>query len=118
MILEGTFTGLEGSGWLTALDYFGQDDGKAIYLASCRWTRVCGLGCVGSRSRADTDMKTPEGLESELAPSYLCCAVLSRLQEEGTEMPPCKWEELQNHLTKAVCGDGEGIRVLAVWGKW
>ena len=118
MILEGTFTGLEGSGWSTALDYFGQDDGMAICRASCRQTRVCGLGYGGSGSRADTGMETSEGLESELVPSYLCCPVVSRLQEEGVEMPPCKWEQLQSPLTKAVCEDGEGIRVLAMWGEW
>lgn len=78
MILEGTFTGLEGSGLLTVIDYFGQDDGMAIYLASCRQTRVCGLGYGGSRSRADTGMKTSEGLESELVPSYPCCALLGK----------------------------------------
>lgn len=103
---------------LTALDYFGQNDGMANYLASCRQTRVCGLGYGGSRSRADTGMKTSEGLDSELVPSYLCCPVPSRLQEEGVEMPPCKWEQLPSHLTKAVCRDGEGIRVLAMWSEW
>lgn len=68
---------------LTGLDYFGQDDGMAICLASCRRTRVCGLGYGGSRSRADTGMKTSEGLESELVPSYLCCACWARQIARG-----------------------------------
>lgn len=78
----------------------------AICLASCRRTRVCGLGYGGSGSRADPGMKTSEGLESELVPSYLCCAVRRRLQEEGTEMPPSKWEQLQSLDKGSVRGRG------------
>lgn len=62
---------------LRDLDYFGQDDGMATHFASCR-TQACGRGYGGGRSRVDTDMKTAEGLDSELVPSYFGHALLGR----------------------------------------
>jgi hypothetical protein len=103
LTLDGTFIGLLVAWLLTDLDYFSQNDGMGTCLASCRWTQACDLGRV--RSTAAIDMKTSEGLDSELVPRYI-------------SVTPC-WAEETNkrgaYRCHLVSGKSHGVRWQRLW---